>query len=137
MRNRLGLRDSEYQRVEALKRRVLDLAIEQINKNTDIKASYEQHKQGQKIKGFTFKFKCKPTQKPTEQLEQRDPHTLDMFVPMTDNQRFAFAKKKSLVFQRLPTWRKGKQMPVMMLLPSKSQKTCLMKKNRKFIKYFW
>ena len=76
-----------------LKRRVLDLAIKQINDNTDLTASYEQHKQGQKIKGFTFKFKCKPTQKPTEQLEQRDPHTLDMFVPMTDNQRFAFAKK--------------------------------------------
>ena len=98
LRNRLGLSDSEYQRVEAFKRRVLDLAIKQINDNTDLTASYEQHKQGQKIKGFTFKFKCKPTQKPTEQLEQRDPHTLDMFVPMTDNQRFAFAKKIS----RLP-----------------------------------
>ena len=29
LRNRLGLSDSEYQRVEAFKRRVLDLAIKQ------------------------------------------------------------------------------------------------------------
>ncbi len=98
LRNRLGLSDDEYNRSDNFKRRVLDLAIKQINDNTDLTASYEQHKQGQKIKGFTFKFKCKPTQKPTEQLEQRDPNTLDMFVPMTDNQRFAFAKKIS----RLP-----------------------------------
>ncbi|MBL7668507.1 hypothetical protein I6I86_11230 (plasmid) [Moraxella osloensis] len=27
--------------------------------------------------------------------DKRDPNTLDIFVPMTDNQRFAFAKKIS------------------------------------------
>lgn len=85
LRNRLGLRDSEYQRVEALKRRVLDLAIEQINKNTDIKASYEQHKQGRTITGFTFTLKQKATRKATKQLE-RDPNTIDWVNGATDNE---------------------------------------------------
>lgn len=58
LRNNLGLID-EYSRLEAFKRRVLDLAVSQINEYTDIKAQYEQHKQGRVITGFTFKFKVK------------------------------------------------------------------------------
>ena len=58
LRNNLGLID-EYSRLEAFKRRVLDLAITQINQHTDITAEYEQHKQGRVITGFTFKFKVK------------------------------------------------------------------------------
>ncbi|MBE8610614.1 replication initiation protein [Psychrobacter sp. FME2] len=58
LREKLGLVD-EYQRIEAFKRRVLDLAITQINEHTDITVEYEQHKQGRIIIGFTFKFKVK------------------------------------------------------------------------------
>ena len=58
LRNNLGLID-EYSRLEAFKRRVLDPAVSQINEYTDIKAQYEQHKQGRVITGFTFKFKVK------------------------------------------------------------------------------
>lgn len=58
LREKLGLVD-EYQRIEAFKRRVLDLAMTQINEHTDIIAEYEQHKQGRVIIGFTFKFKTK------------------------------------------------------------------------------
>ena len=58
LRNNLGLID-EYSRLEAFKRRVLDLAVSQINEYTDIKAQYEQHKNGRVITGFTFKFKVK------------------------------------------------------------------------------
>ena len=58
LREKLGLVD-EYQRIEAFKRRVLDLAITQINEHTDITSEYEQHKQGRVIIGFTFKFKVK------------------------------------------------------------------------------
>ncbi|MBK3393303.1 replication initiation protein [Psychrobacter sp. M9-54-1] len=58
LREKLGLVD-EYQRIEAFKRRVLDLAITQINEHTDITAEYEQHKQGRVITSFTFKFKAK------------------------------------------------------------------------------
>ena len=63
MRNKLGLLESEYNRADNFKRRVLDLAIKQINDLTDITADYEQHKQGRVITGFTFRFKYKTNEK--------------------------------------------------------------------------
>ena len=62
LRNNLGLID-EYSRLEAFKRRVLDLALNQINEHTDITADYDQHKQGRVVTGFTFKFKMKKDKK--------------------------------------------------------------------------
>ncbi|MBL7668535.1 replication initiation protein (plasmid) [Moraxella osloensis] len=96
LRFRFGLLDNEYKAMGDFKRFVLDLAVKQINSNTDITVKYDQHKQGRTITGFTFKFKQKAKVK-TAKMEQdkRDPNTLDIFVPMTDNQRFAFAKKIS------------------------------------------
>lgn len=64
LRNNLGL-INEYSRLEAFKRRVLDLAVSQINEHTNIKAQYEQHKNGRVITGFTFKFKVKKTKEKT------------------------------------------------------------------------
>ena len=94
LRFRFGLLDTEYKAMGDFKKRVLDMAVKDINDNTDITVSYDQHKQGRTITGFTFKFKQKAKVK-TAKVEQdkRDPNTLDLFVPMTDNQRFAFAKK--------------------------------------------
>lgn len=94
LRFRFGLLDTEYKVMSDFKKRVLDMAVKDINDNTDITVSYDQHKQGRTITSFTFKFKQKAKVK-TAKVEQdkRDPNTLDMFVPMTDNQRFAFAKK--------------------------------------------
>lgn len=62
LREKLGLVD-EYKRIEAFKRRVLDLAVKQINEHTDITVNYEQHKQGRVITGFTFRFKVKKDKK--------------------------------------------------------------------------
>lgn len=94
LRFRFGLLNTEYKVMSDFKKRVLDMAVKDINDNTDITVSYDQHKQGRTITSFTFKFKQKAKVK-TAKVEQdkRDPNTLDMFVPMTDNQRFAFAKK--------------------------------------------
>jgi plasmid replication initiation protein len=39
--------------------RVIELALKQINEHTDITATYEQHKKGRTITGFSFKFKQK------------------------------------------------------------------------------
>jgi len=94
LRFRFGLLDTEYKAMGDFKKRVLDMAVKDINDNTDITVSYDQHKQGRTIIGFTFKFKQKAKVKTAKaEQDKRDPHTLDMFVPMTDNQRFAFAKK--------------------------------------------
>lgn len=96
LRFRFGLLDIEYKVMSDFKKRVLDLAVKDINANTDMTVSYEQHKQGRTITGFTFKFKPKTKPKSAKALQdERDPNTLDMFVPMTDNQRFTFAKKIS------------------------------------------
>ena len=63
IRYRLGVQENEYQLMGDFKKRVLELAIKEINEKTDIQVAYEQHKRGRKIVGFTFTFKVKNTQK--------------------------------------------------------------------------
>jgi plasmid replication initiation protein len=92
LRKNLGVEDNEYQRMHHFKSRVLETAITQINEHTDIKATYEQHKQGRTITGFSFKFK----QKSQPKIEtKRDSNTPDFFIKMTDAQRHLFANKMS------------------------------------------
>ena len=91
-RNRLGLVDSEYTAMSDFKKRVLEPSIKQINEHTDITVTYEQHKKGRIISGFSFKFKQK--QQPKVEAK-RDPNTPDFFIKMTDAQRHLFAKKMS------------------------------------------
>ena len=62
-RNRLGVLDTEYQRMERLKTSVLELSIKQVNEHTDITVTYEQRKAGREIIGFTFSFTQKPQPK--------------------------------------------------------------------------
>ena len=93
LRKNLGVEHDEYQRMHHFKSRVLETAITQINEHTDIKATYEQHKKGRTITGFSFKFKQK--QQPKKLDSKRDPNTPDFFIKMTDAQRHLFAKKMS------------------------------------------
>ena len=58
-RNQLGVDIEEYPRMDNFKRFVLDLAIYQINKHTDINVCYEQQKEGRVITGFIFNLKLK------------------------------------------------------------------------------
>jgi plasmid replication initiation protein len=58
-RGQLGVEDGEYPRIDNFKRFVLDIAVKQINENTDITATYTQVKSGRTITGFIFKFKQK------------------------------------------------------------------------------
>jgi plasmid replication initiation protein len=92
-RSQLGIGVNEYDRMEAFKRRVLDIAIKQINELSDITVKYEQHKKGRAISGFSFVFKQKKTNQPI--ADKRDPNTLDLFSKMTDAQRHMFANKLS------------------------------------------
>lgn len=84
LRSKLGVEPHEYKRMGQFKEKVLHLAIEQINDHTDIKAEYEQHKQGRSIIGFSFKFKPKP--KPQDTTPKRDKDTIDMFSNLSDGQ---------------------------------------------------
>lgn len=59
-RQKLGVLKNQYTAMCDFKKRIIDPAIKQINQNTDIVATYEQHKTGRTITGFSFKFKQKP-----------------------------------------------------------------------------
>lgn len=79
LRHKLGIEPDQYQKMSNFKDKVLDVAINQINEHTDIKASYEQHKERRSITGFTFTFK--PKQKPKAKADEvsRDEATGDLF----------------------------------------------------------
>ena len=74
----LGLPKS-YNRINNLKARALEPAIDEINEKTDITITYENVKRGRTVTGL--KFTVKPKAKPQKILEEkRDPHTADMFI---------------------------------------------------------
>lgn len=64
-RTKLGVEPEQYKKMCNFKARVLDLAISQINDFTDVTATYEQHKSGRAVTGFTFKFKMKKNEEKT------------------------------------------------------------------------
>ena len=70
-RKRIGVLDTEYTRTDNLKMRVIEHSIKQINEHTDITATYEQHKKGRTITGFSFKFKQK------KKIEAKTPKSSD------------------------------------------------------------
>jgi plasmid replication initiation protein len=77
-RSKLGVGENEYKLMHQFKSRVLDLAIAQINKHTDITVSYEQHKQGRVITGFSFTFKLKKPTKAEKQKALANPKAPDL-----------------------------------------------------------
>lgn len=79
-RNKLGVTAGEYTRADNFKRRVLDVAIAQINEHTDVTVSYEQHKQGRVIIGFSFTFKFKKPTKAEKQKALASPKVSDLDV---------------------------------------------------------
>ena len=85
LRSRLGIAGHQYKLMSNFKKRVLDLAINEINEHTDITASYKQHKQGKAITGFTFTFKKK---KEPKQIANDNG-----FIKMTDSQVKLFSSK--------------------------------------------
>ena len=91
-RVKLGVEDDEYKAMNHFKSRVLEPSIKQINQHTDITVSYEQHKRGRTITGFSFKFKHK--QQPKVEIKH-DPNSPDFFIKMTNAQRHLFANKMS------------------------------------------
>ena len=95
-RHKLGIESDEYIRMSDFKIRVLEQSIKQINEHTDITVTYEQHKKGRNISGFSFKFKQKQQPKLEKPIDpKRDPNTPDFFIKMTDSQRHLFANKMS------------------------------------------
>ena len=91
-RSKIGLLEHEYKLMHNFKNRVLEPAIKQINEHTDITVSYEQHKSGRTITGFSFTFKQKnPHQVPSGSLNGKN--VIDVPTSLTEKQIMFFANK--------------------------------------------
>ena len=58
-RSQLGVSANEYKRMSDFKKRVLEVAILEINDKSDVKVNYKQYKKGSVITGFSFTVKPK------------------------------------------------------------------------------
>lgn len=96
LRFKFALLDDEYTRMDNFKRKVLDTAIDEINKHTDLTVSYEQHKRGRVITGFTFNIKQKAKSKAVK-INERDQNTTDLFTSLTDKQLARIANSKKFI----------------------------------------
>ena len=94
-RGQMGLDDGEYKAMNDFKKRVLDLAVNEINEKTDLTVSYTQEKKGRLIHGFKFTVKQKQAQKPSKnaRIDDKDPNTLDIFHKLTEKQIGVFSRK--------------------------------------------
>lgn len=88
----LDLAHDELTRIDNLRRKVIEVAVAQINEFTELNLKYESTKDGRSIIGFDFSFTVKK-QKIIEPV--RDPNTGDLFVKLSDAQRHMFASKLS------------------------------------------
>ena len=59
LREQFGLEENEYERLDNFKKKVLDKAVKEINKYTDVNISYSQIKSGRTVTGFKFDVKRK------------------------------------------------------------------------------
>ncbi|GAB03439.1 replication initiation protein RepM, partial [Acinetobacter sp. NBRC 100985] len=97
-RFKLGLAEHEYTKMANFKVRVLDAALNQINELTDIIASYEQHKNGRVISGFSFAFTTK--QQPKEVTHTKAKKLTDKQIQLFANKlahHDPFASQKAAV----------------------------------------
>jgi plasmid replication initiation protein len=79
LRQALQIADDEYKLTADFKKWVLDAAVEQINKHSDLKVSYTPKKTGRAITDFVFKIKDKnaaPKLK-SAKLPEKDPRQID------------------------------------------------------------
>jgi len=105
-REQLGIGVNEYSQMNNFKARVLNLAVNEINKHTNILVGYEQHKAGRTVTGFTFTLmqkqqpkdvtpkpkKAEPKSKTVKQEVQLDWMTsdiLDRFISLSPSQQQA------------------------------------------------
>lgn len=93
-RGQMGLGVNEYKTMSNFKKRVLELAVSEINEKSDLKVSYEQEKKGRRITGFKFTVRTKD--KPKDATPDRDPNTGDMFTidGLTDKQLARIARSE-------------------------------------------
>ncbi|WP_313422413.1 replication initiation protein RepM [Moraxella sp. CTOTU49803] len=102
IRGQIGLLNNEYTRMCDFKRRVLDLAVNEINEKTDLKVNYTQEKKGRIITGFKFSVKLKNNAKKDSQIDSKsDLNTIDWVNGKTDKESQDNIVKKTLTDKQL------------------------------------
>lgn len=96
-RTKLGVEPEQYKKMCNFKARVLDLAISQINDFTDVTATYEQHKSGRAVTGFTFKFKMKKNEEKTPVNIESDNSDRSTIEGLNDKQLGRIARNPSFI----------------------------------------
>lgn len=94
MRGQLGIETNQYKALKDFKKRVLDVAVNEINLYSDLNVSYTQQKSGRKIVGFYFNIQVKEnTQTQTQKTKERKINTgVDMLDDLTDAERAIVAQ---------------------------------------------
>lgn len=92
IRSLLGIGVNEYKVLADFKKRVLDLAVKEINDKTDTTIKYDQFKEGRAISHILFKIGKKKEKKPKA---SRDQNTVDMFTGLSIKQCLMFGDKLS------------------------------------------
>lgn len=99
-KGKLGLSPDQYPRMDNFKRIVLNPAIEQINKHTDITVESNQYKEGRRVAGFWFSIKQKKTKEKTKDVTpSRNSDNGDMFTVegLSDKQLGRIARNKQFI----------------------------------------
>lgn len=92
IRSLLGIGVNEYKVLADFKKRVLDLAVKEINDRTDTTIKYEQFKEGRTISHILFKIGKKLAKK---KKDSKDLNTVDMFTGLSIKQCLMFGDKLS------------------------------------------
>lgn len=92
----LGLK---YPLFADFKKRVIDVAIGEINEKSPYNVKCEFIKKGRKFVAVEFTFKLKEKAKKTKEKTERDPNTKDLFDNLTDKEREIIAQKNAYADQ--------------------------------------
>lgn len=92
----LGLK---YPLFADFKKRVIDVAIGEINEKSPYNVKCEFIKKGRKFVAVEFTFKLKEKAKKTKEKAERDPNTKDLFDNLTDKEREIIAQKNAYADQ--------------------------------------
>lgn len=85
----------EYERTDSFKRSVLDIAIKQINKHTDLKVAYKQVKTGRVITHFQLEVSMKPEHRPKPKQRGLNEQTLAELARPGERREDAFGRLKN------------------------------------------
>src|SRR5699024_3331756 len=98
-RQQMELGVNEYKRMNDCKKRVLDLAVNEINEKSDLKVKYENVKKGRSITGFKFVVHEQKKPKSGPVAETRDVDNGDMFTidELSDKQLWRIRGHKEFI----------------------------------------